>query len=184
MHLEMSSAKWQPSCLSLNQLNSNQSHDTEILAFLPIVLTTLRTLCVLCSLQPANERRCYKVTSSLIGWAQTLYLQFSHQVGPNWTAVDNDHNYIINSLAPGKSEWNFRSLIFQIISVIDGWVTSWELTLRWMSLDLTDDKLTLVQVMAWCLMAPSHYLSQCWPRSLSPYGVTRPQWVNWYLSQK
>ena len=31
--------------------------------------------------------------------------------------------------------------------------------------------------MAWCHQAPSHYLSQCWPRSLSPYGVTRPQWV-------
>ena len=22
------------------------------------------------------------------------------------------------------------------------------------------------------------YLSQCWPRSLLPYGITRPQWVN------
>ena len=32
---------------------------------------------------------------------------------------------------------------------------------------------TLVQV-----MATSHYLSQCWPRSLSSYGITRPQWVN------
>ena len=32
--------------------------------------------------------------------------------------------------------------------------------------------------MAWCRQAASHYLSQCWPRSLSPYGVTRPQWVN------
>ena len=31
--------------------------------------------------------------------------------------------------------------------------------------------------MAWCLQATSHYLSQCWPRSLSPYGVTRPQCV-------
>ena len=36
----------------------------------------------------------------------------------------------------------------------------------------------LVQVMAWCRQATSHYLSQCWPRSLSPYGVTRPQWLN------
>ena len=26
----------------------------------------------------------------------------------------------VNSLAPGKFEWNFRSLIFQTISVIDG----------------------------------------------------------------
>ena len=32
--------------------------------------------------------------------------------------------------------------------------------------------------MAWCRQATSHYLSQCWPRSMSPYGVIRPQWVN------
>ena len=83
----------------------------------------------------------------------------------------------VNSLAPGKFEWNFRHLIFQIISVIDGWGISCELALRRMSLDLTDDKSTLVQVMAWCRQATSHYLSQCWPRSLSPYGVTKPQWV-------
>ena len=44
--------------------------------------------------------------------------------------------------------------------------------------DLIDDKSTLVQVMAWCRQATNHYLSQCWTRSLSPYGVTRPQWVN------
>ena len=47
-----------------------------------------------------------------------------------------------------------------------------------MTLGLTDDKSTLVKVMAWCRQATSHYLSQCWPRSMSPYGVTRPQWVN------
>ena len=47
-----------------------------------------------------------------------------------------------------------------------------------MSLDFTDDQSTFVQVMTWCHQATSHYLSQCWPRSLSPYGVTRPQWAN------
>ena len=31
--------------------------------------------------------------------------------------------------------------------------------------------------MAWCRQATSHYLSQCCPRSMSPYGVIRPQWV-------
>ena len=41
----------------------------------------------------------------------------------------------------------------------------------------TDGKSTLVQVMAWCRQATRHYLSQCWSRSLSPYGVIRPQWV-------
>ena len=47
-----------------------------------------------------------------------------------------------------------------------------------MSLDFTDDQPALVQVMAWCRQATSHYLSYCWPRSMSPYGITRPQWVN------
>ena len=50
-----------------------------------------------------------------------------------------------------------------------------------MPLDHTDDKSTLVQVMAWCRQATSHYLSQCWPRSMPPNGVTRPQWVNWHV---
>ena len=84
----------------------------------------------------------------------------------------------INSLAPGRFEWNFRQIIFKLILVIFGWGISYEIALRWMSLDLTDDRSTLVQVMAWCRQATSHYLSQCWPRSMSPYGVTRPQWVN------
>ena len=47
-----------------------------------------------------------------------------------------------------------------------------------------DDQSTLVQVMAWCHHATSHCLSLCWPRSLSPYGVTRPQWVNDKLDSK
>ena len=34
-------------------------------------------------------------------------------------------------------------------------------------------KSTLVQVMAWCHQATSHYPSQCWPRSLSPYNITK-----------
>ena len=83
-----------------------------------------------------------------------------------------------NSLAPGKFEWNFGYVIFKWILVIDGWGICCEIALIWMLLDFTDDQSTLVQVMAWCRQTTSHYLSQCWPRSLSPYGVTRPQWVN------
>ena len=36
---------------------------------------------------------------------------------------------------------------------------------------------SLVQVMAWCRQATSQYLNQCLRISLSPYGVTMPQWV-------
>ena len=60
------------------------------------------------------------------------------------------NGYKVNSLAPGKFELNFRHLIFEQILVIDGWGISCEIVLIWMSLDFTDDQLTLVQVMAWC----------------------------------
>ena len=72
----------------------------------------------------------------------------------------------------------FRKIIFQLILLIDGWSISCKIVLKWMPMDLTDGKSTLVQVMAWCRQATSHYLSECWPRSLSPYGFTRPQCVN------
>ena len=65
-----------------------------------------------------------------------------------------------------------------------GWCISYEIALRWMQLDFTDNKSTLVQVMAWCRQATSHYLSQCWPRSMLPNGVTRPQWVNLECKQE
>ena len=64
---------------------------------------------------------------------------------------------------------------------IHSFIHSFEIALRWMWQDLTDDKSTLVEVMAWCRQATSHYLNQCWPRSMLPYGVTRPQWVNYHM---
>ena len=44
-------------------------------------------------------------------------------------------------------------------------------------INITSDKLTLVQVLPWCYQTTSHYLIQCGPRSMLPYGITRPQWV-------
>ena len=78
---------------------------------------------------------------------------------------------VAKSLAPRKFEWNFRHVIFKQILVIDGWGIPCEIALILMSLDFPDDQSTLVQVMAWCRQATSHYLSQCWPRSLLAYGV-------------
>ena len=83
----------------------------------------------------------------------------------------------LNLLAPGKFEWNFRHVIFKQILVIDDWGISYEIALTWKPQDPTDDKSTLVQVMAWCRQATNRYLSQCWLSSLSTYDVTRPQWV-------
>ena len=102
--------------------------------------------------------------------------------------VNKQLNKYINSLAPGRFKWNFGYIIFKLALVTDGWVISCEIPVSWMSLNLPDNKSTLVQVMAWCCQATSHYLSQCWPRSMSPNGITRPQWFNqwnqtlWYES--
>ena len=88
------------------------------------------------------------------------------------------NNKDINSLAPGRFQFNFRLVIFKLTLVNGSWSISYEIALRWMPLDLTDDKSTIVQVMACCHQATSHYLSQCWARSMSPNGFTRPHWVN------
>ena len=37
--------------------------------------------------------------------------------------------------------------------------------------------------MSWCRQAPSHYLNQCWPTSLTTYGVAIPQWVKVLIFQ-
>ena len=47
-----------------------------------------------------------------------------------------------------------------------------QVTIDWMPGDLVDDKLKLDQVTAWCHPETSHYLSQCWPRSMAPYQAT------------
>ena len=62
--------------------------------------------------------------------------------------------------------------------MIDDWGISCEIVLRWKSLDLTDDKARLAQVMTWCHLATVHYLRQCWPRSMAPFGVTGPWWLD------
>ena len=88
---------------------------------------------------------------------------------------------ILNSLAPGRFEYDPKNVIFNLVLLIGIFKSSYDNVLRWMPQDLTDDRSTLVQVMAWCRQATSHYMNQCWPRSQMPYGVTRPQWVKKYF---
>ena len=78
---------------------------------------------------------------------------------------------------PWRNRFYVRVSLCTVDVVAENWGISYEIALRWISPDFTDDKSTLVQVMAWCRQATSHYLSQCWPRSVSPNDITRPQWV-------
>ena len=80
--------------------------------------------------------------------------------------------YNFNSLTPGW--WGsfskcIKSEHKQRIKVVN---TSCEIAFTRMPQIAYDDESTLFQVMIWCGLATSHYLSQCWPRSMSPYGGT------------
>ena len=97
--------------------------------------------------------------NGLVWWHQTI----------TWSSI--------NSLAPGRPGCHVKTAPFNLL-LIGIFTSSKDNALRLMPRDLTDDKSTLVQVMAWCRQATSHYLSQCWHSSMSPYGITRPQWVN------
>ena len=107
-------------------------------------------------------------------WKETRYLftKLTHILS---------HNLIVLKLWNLGSEFSNHSEI-QLASQqqsICYRLSSWALlAFEWMPQNTFDDKSTLVQVMAWCHQAPSRYLSRCRPRSMLPYGVTMPQWVN------
>ena len=74
----------------------------------------------------------------------------------------------MSSSASGTCGSNFTSIFYKLIS----WAPSDEIGFGLGPQNPLDVMSTMVQVMAWCHQATSHYLSQCWPRSMLPYGVT------------
>ena len=88
----------------------------------------------------------------------------------------------INSLAPGRYASNFKSITFKLITQNSSLGTCCE-SLVWIPENLTYEKSTLAQVMAWCHQVTSCYFSQCWSRSVSPFGVTKPNCVHLILQQ-
>ena len=82
----------------------------------------------------------------------------------------------INSLFPERCGFHYQCVIFKCVVVITFMSISSAFAFRWMTQGPADDKSTLVQVMAWCRQATSHYLNQCWVRSMMLYSITRPHW--------
>ena len=81
--------------------------------------------------------------------------------------------YVSNLLVPGRCGSDFKSIIFKQMLQIKFMSNSCEIAPWWIPKNLFDDKSTLIYGMDWCRQATSHYRSQCWPRSMSPFGVTR-----------
>ena len=136
---------------------------------------------------PVNERRRYMAMPSLIGWAHAQndpWVTKPHvklatgQLPLIWVIPLSVWRRIVNLLALGMCENNFKGIIFRLILRIDIWSTFLSSSLRGMPQYVTNEKWTLIQVMAKYRQATSHYMSQCWVSSLSPYGVIRSQCIN------
>ena len=90
------------------------------------------------------------------------------------------HKNMNSLLARGRCGSDFRSILFKLTFQNSSMGTH-EIALRRMPQSLTNDKSTLAQVMTWNHEAPSHSWANVDP-DLSPYGVTRPQWINmWFI---
>ena len=85
---------------------------------------------------------------------------------------------IVNSLSNGRLGGDFNYVYFKHNVGIDILIIQVDIALERMPEFLIDEKSTLVQVMAWCCQAASHYLNQCWPTSPTWYGVTRQELIN------
>ena len=104
--------------------------------------------------------------------------QFVQQMFTNIDPATTNDCIWFNSLASGDFD-EILYMIFEFILVTDGEYLSRTCS----QMNVTGpflwyhDKSTLVKVMAWCRQVTSHYLSQSWPKFMSPYGVTWPQWL-------
>ena len=90
----------------------------------------------------------------------------------NWSHSSNKQNHRPPTLVDntGKCIKNFENVISEHMLQIT-FMSTCEIALRWIPQNTLDEKPTLVEVMAWYFQATCHYLSQCWPKSMSPYGA-------------
>ena len=91
----------------------------------------------------------------------------------------------VGSLNPGGCVCNSSHIIFKFVIYKScmgfRYTFALHLHLLWMPQNLTNGKSALVQLMTWYHQATSHYLSQCCPSFLWPYGITRLQGVKPYI---
>ena len=114
---------------------------------------------------------------TLTAWGEyCLQLECLDPIGCEWRYIKKCMTVVWQCLTNVRhvlSTLNFRYHYpsFKLILMVDSWNISCE-TAPYESHRITDDKTTLVQVTAWCLQAPSHYLCQCCPSPMKPYVMT------------
>ena len=83
-----------------------------------------------------------------------------------------------NSSPPRQFGGKIADDIFKRIFFNENDWMSIKISLKFIPEGPIDNKSVLVQVMAWCRQATSHYLNQCWPSFLTHICGTRGRWVN------
>ena len=100
------------------------------------------------------------------------FLVAKQQLLNRWSPSPQTHfgenrPFRVNSSVVGICGINFRSVISEHLLRIKFKNTTWAIALTRMQYNTFVDKSILLQVIAWC----RHYLSQYWPKSMSPYAV-------------
>ena len=125
-------------------------------------------------MRPANERRCYIITSSPIGWEHT----------------QNDPCCVIISHCPitilcQRQNGHPLHTAFANLAFNENCCILIQISWRFVHQDLIENKLVLVQQLAWCQTGNELYLKQSWLISLmyicillTYICVTSPQWVS------
>ena len=98
-------------------------------------------------------------------WLSTIFSKHCGYWRPG--ALLNVSSYLWDiTLAPRRCGCHFKSKISNLLHKILAWALAVKIALGWMPQQITIERSTLVQVMDCCLMVSSHYLIQCWPRSM------------------
>ena len=151
-----------------------EDNDFNIQAMITRLMWTIWT-----SLSAVRERLLNLITHSLpIKWVQ------EHLLMGIWCSACGRYTVVPNLSRPSviMRFYTGNKQMIAIATFIDWWMA--EVPLLKLPLGeclwtfFTDNKSSLIEVMAWCHQATSHCLSQCWPRSLSlssPIGLWEMQ---------
>ena len=124
--------------------------------------------------------------SSVVEMATELFhwqLYEMHFSGRNISTSNQTSVQLVNPLSPRWYGNDFKNAITEYILRIKCMSMLDEIALHWMPHKTFDEKSTLVQITAWWRKATSHYLSQCWPRSMLPCGTNYLVYSSGYVSR-
>ena len=108
---------------------------------------------------------------------KTIHIFYSCSTAPqpllSISCDRQDEIYVGNWLVSVRCGGNFIN-IFKLIILNDGLGIHHDIVIRWMPHDLTNEKSTLVILMAWNPQATRHYHTQCWTSCMSAFRISKP----------